>query len=431
VIFDGVMELIEKEKTVGDFIYPFYEGYCFSNIPSTILNFFGIKTERTLLPSKLFDERGEIEGTGKVILIIIDGFGYDQWLRYHKQHEFLAKLTHRGVVSPITTVFPSTTANAITTINSGLTPQEHGLPEWYVYFREIDMIINTVHFKPLGSKRQDELLEIGVNPKTLYDGNTIYQALKKEDVKTFTFINEAYAYSAYSKLIFKGSTINPAISNSDLIVRLRKHLEKEKGPAYYYVYLGSLDSIEHEYGPHTEEYYAELSSISFLLEKELVEKIDKKTAKESLLIVTSDHGQLNVNPRETVYLNGYPRLVQNFQKSPEGRVIFPTGSPRDVFLHVKPDKIQEIHGFLCQKLGEKAVIMETEEGIGRGLFGIGEPSAEFIDRVGNLLILPKENHTIWYEHPNGRKFDLLGHHGGLSREEILVSFGMAKLSMLK
>jgi hypothetical protein len=430
VILKEIIQLFEKEKREGNFIYPFYEGYCFSNIPSTILKFFGIKKEGRLLSSKLY-ERVEIEGISKCILLIIDGFGYDQWLNYHKKHEFLSKLTKRGVVSPITSVFPSTTANAITTINTGLTPQEHGLIEWYVYFKEIDMIINTMNFKPLGSKLQDELLELDINPKILYDGNTIYQKLKKEDVKTFTYINEEHVHNIYSKLVFKGSNIKPAKKTSDLIMKLRKNLEKEKGATYNYVYLDRLDAIEHRYGPHSEEYHAELSSMSLLIQKELVEKIEKKTAKESLIIVTADHGQLNVDPLKTVYLNRYPSLVQNFQRSSNKKVILPTGSPRDVFLQVKPDKIQEIRNFLPEKLGEKALIMDTKEEIEGGLFGTGEPRAEFIDRVGNLLIMPKKNHTIWYNHPRGRKFDLLGHHGGLSREEMLVPFVMAKLSTLK
>lgn len=431
MILDGIVKFIEKEKREGEFIYPFYEKYCFSNIPSTILRFFGIKTERALLPFNLFNEKSEIEGTNKLVLLIIDGFGFDQWFRYHKQHEFLAKFTKRGVVSPITTVFPSTTANAITSINTGLTPQEHGLPEWFVYFREIDMIINTVRFKRLGSKRQDELLEMGVNPNILYDGNTIFQTLKKEAVKTFTFINESYARSAYSDLIFKGSTIKSAINNSDLLVKLRKQLEKDGGPSYYYVYLGSLDSIEHEYGPNTDEYHAELSSICSLLEKELVEKIDKKTAKKTLFIITADHGQLNVNPKETIKLNRFSKLVNNFQKSSGGKVILPTGSPRDVFLHVKADKVQEICEFMSQKLGEKAQVMETEKAFDKGLFGTGKPRDKFFDRVGNLIILPRNNHTIWYDHPRGRKFDLLGHHGGLNKEEMLVPFAYSKLSVLK
>jgi hypothetical protein len=65
-----------------------------------------------------------------------------------------------------------------------------------------------------------------------------------------------------------------------------------------------------------------------------------------------------------------------------------------------------------------------------GLFGKGKPKKEFYERVGNLLILPYKNHTIWYEHIKGKKFDLLGHHGGLSEDEMLVPFAIAKLSNL-
>jgi predicted AlkP superfamily pyrophosphatase or phosphodiesterase len=429
-MLNGILKLIEKEKEDGDFIYPFYEEYCFSNIPSTILNFFGIKTEKKSLFSKM-NETAEFEDTNKLILFIIDGFGFNQWVNYYSQHEFFAKLTKRGSVSPITSVFPSTTANAITCINSSLTPQEHGLPEWYVYFKEIDQIINTIHFMPLGSRQHDELLDVGVNPTILFDGKTIHQKLRKEKVDTFIFIDESIAYSVYSKLVFKGSTIKPAINNSDLIVKLRKQLEKTRGPGYFYVYLGNLDSIAHRYGPHTEEYEAELASISFLLEKELVERIDKKTAKESLLLVTADHGQLNIDPKKTIYLNRYKKLVQNFQKSPNNKVILPWGSPRDVFLYVKPDKIQEVREFLSYELKEKAEVIESKEALDRGLFGMGKPKTQFLDRIGNLLILPHANHTIWYKHPKDREFGLLGFHGGLNSDEMLVPFANAKLSTLK
>ena len=431
LILDGILKFIEKEKKQDEFIFPFYEQYCFSNIASTILNFFDIKTQKTSLLSKIVNQTTELEETNKLVLLIIDGFGFNQWVRYYKQHEFFSKLTKRGVVSPITSVFPSTTANAITSINSGLTPQEHGLPEWFVYFKEIDQIINTIHFKPLGSKQKDELLEQGVNPTILYDGKTIHQKLKKEKVKTFTFIDESIAHSAYSKLVFKGSTIKPAITNSDLIIRLRKYLEKTKGPGYFYIYLDNLDSIAHRYGPHSEEYRTELASISFLLEKELVGKLDQKTSKESLLLVTADHGQLNIDPQKTIYLNKYKKLVQNFQKSQNNKIILPTGSPRDVFLHIKPDKIEEIRDFLSQELKEKAEIIETKDAINNGLFGTGKPKDEFLSRIGNLLILPHADHTIWYKHPMGRTFDLLGFHGGLNSDEMLVPFASAKISTLK
>jgi hypothetical protein len=423
-------EVIEKQKKEGEFIYPFYEKYCFSNIPSTILSFFGIKSKRPVLPSELHKDKIEVENSNKIILFLLDGFGYEQWVKYYKNFDFLNLISQRGLVSPITSVFPSTTAATLTTMNTGLTPQEHSLLEWVLYLKEIDMIVETLSFTPLGKKGQDRLLEAGVNPKILYRGGTIYQALKKSGIKSFTFIDQSYAYSAYSKLVHKGSITIPFVNSSDLMVRLRKTLESERGPAYFYVYAGDFDYIEHRYGPHSEECYAELSVLSFLLKKELLGKIDKKVANETLFLMTTDHGQLNVSPGETLYLNKYKKLVNSFEKSRKKKPILPTGSPRDIFLHVEKDKLDEMRNFLSNKLKEMAKIVDTREAIEIGLFGRDKPRKEFYDRVGNLLILPYKNHTIWYKHIKGKKFKLLGCHGGLSRDEMLVPFAIAKLSNL-
>ena len=421
---------IEKQMKEGEFIYPFYEKYCLSNIPSTILNFFGIKSKRPALPSELHKDKIEIENSNKIVFLVIDAFGYTQWLECYKNYEFFNLFSEKGVVSPITSVFPSTTSSAITTINTGLTPQEHALLEWVLYFKEIDMIINTLPFTRLDEKGHDRLLEVGVNPKILFKGNTIYQTLKKAGIKSFTFIDATYAYSAYSKLVLKGSTVIPFVKLSDLVVRLRKTLEAEKGPAYFYIYVGDLDLLEHKYGPHTEEYYAELSVFSFLLKKELIEKIDRNFANETLFLITGDHGQLKVLPQKTIYLNKYRELVKAFQKSKKKKPILPTGSPRDVFLHIEKSKLDRVYDFLSNKLKGKAKVIKTEEAIKMGLFGRGKPREEFYDRAGNLLILPYKNHTIWYEHIKGKKFEFLGHHGGLSKEEMLVPFGITKLSNL-
>ena len=125
---------------------------------------------------------------------------------------------------------------------------------------------------------------------------------------------------------------------SDLIVNLRKTLEKTTGPAYFFVHLSNLDTIAHQYGPQSEEYYTELSLISSLLKNNLVNKIDTKTSKETILLLTSDHGELDVIPEKTTYLNHFPELLKNLQYNKRGTPILPTGSPRDIFLHVKKER---------------------------------------------------------------------------------------------
>ena len=427
MIFKEDGDSIRKQCSKGDFLYPFYEQNCISNIPGTVLDLFDVKTKRKL-PIDVSTETGDVN---KVVLFVLDGFGYNQFLRYYKESKFLANLAEKGNIFPLTSVFPSQTTNALTTLNTGLTPQEHGLFEYYLYLKEVDRIVSTLSFDPLGSKRRNELVDKGFDPKLLFNGNTIQKKLRTEGVKTFVHIYTGYAYSNYATLLFDGSTVVPNLKSSDLIVNLRKTLEKEKGPAYFFVHLSNLDTISHEYGPKSYEYGTELSVIFHLLNKELVQKIDDKTAKETLLLVTSDHGNLDIVPQNTTYLNEFPEIVKNLQVSKSGKRIFPTGSARDVFLHVKEEKQTETTDLLEKKIGNKAKIVETKEAIKNGLFGLGNVSTEFYDRVGNCLILPYRNETIWFEHFKDRRLSLLGHHGGLNEEEMLVPLAITKLSDLQ
>ncbi len=119
------------------------------------------------------------------------------------------------------------------------------------------------------------------------------------------------AYSACSKQLCAGSKIIPSLKASDLIINLRKTVEKLKGPAYFFVHLGNLDTIAHQYGPTSEEYSTELFQITSLIEKNLVNKINNKTSKETLLLLTSDHGEIDIIPKKTTYLNNFPELIKN------------------------------------------------------------------------------------------------------------------------
>ena len=431
MINETIKEIIEEENRVGEFIYPSYKKYCFSNIPSTILKLFNIQTGRPVLPSKIYSDFLEYENCNKIILLLVDGYGYNQWQRYYKDYAFFKEITRKGVLSPITSVFPSTTAASLTTINTGLTPQEHALPEWLIYFREIDQIINTLPFTPLGKRGQDTLLESGVDPRILYNGNTIYETLKEQNVKSFTFLKSSYAHSCYSRIVLKGSITVPFITGSDMAFKLRKIVEEEKESALFYVYIDNLDAVGHMHGPHTSEYLDELSALSCLLKREFLDKIDRDKAKDILLLVTSDHGQINILPEKTVYLNKFKKLIRSFERSRKGTNILPTGSPRDIFLHIEPNKHEDILKFLSQKLKERAKVMKSKEAFEIGLFGTGKPKKEFFDRVGDLLILPYDNHTVWYEHVRGRRSYFLGYHGGLVEDEMLVPFAIARLSELQ
>ncbi len=114
----------------------------------------------------------------KVILFVIDGLGYNHLKQWGFGNPFFDKLIVFGDVYPITSVFPSTTPAALTSIHTGFTPQEHGLPEWFTYFPEFQQIIIPMQFKSLHSPEKENLQDMGGTPEMLYEGFTKYTTLR-------------------------------------------------------------------------------------------------------------------------------------------------------------------------------------------------------------------------------------------------------------
>lgn len=420
------------EKNSNNFVYPDYKRNCISNIPQLVTQ--ALKANKTP-HTKTFEENIEetdCEEPNNIVLIVIDGFGFNQFQKHYKKDKFLSRLTQKGDVFPLTSTFPSQTTNALTTLNTGLTPQEHGLFEYFIYLKNIG-VVNTLKFERTECKQQNLLTEEGFDPNILlFKDKTIHTTLKEHGINSYAHMNAFNAFYACSQLLFQGSTIVPGLKLSDTIVGLRKNIEKTRDQkAYFFVHLDSLDTIAHQYGPDSYEAHVELSLITHLLNKELVQKIDKNAAKKTLLFITADHGGLNVNPKQTTYLNFSNYKIPNLKNDKNLEPISPTGSLREIFLHIKEEKITQTKELLEEKIGGKAQVIETREVAKNGFFGVGAASDEFFERAGNLMILPYANETIWFENSEGRRVNFLGQHGGLSEEEMLVPFAATNLNALK
>ena len=138
----GQLMLVEQTQIVTksenkEFYYPQYRTNCISNIPSLMQDILEVQSKKPKPQLEEITENAYLERDKKVILLVINGFGFDQFLKYHKQNQFLTRLSSKGVVHPLKSVFPSQTTNALTTLNTGSTPQEHGLFEYFLYLKNI------------------------------------------------------------------------------------------------------------------------------------------------------------------------------------------------------------------------------------------------------------------------------------------------------
>lgn len=393
-----------------------------------MMDLLGVKPSGPKLSSNLLGGI-DLSRVDNVVLLVADGFGMNEWQR-QKCVGLVKSISSKGSVRPITTVFPSTTAAALTTLATGLTPQEHALPEWFVYLREVDSVVATLPFSFIRDYGR-ETLRGHMRPRALFDGTTVFKKLRDAGVATYSFTNGSLVDTTYTKLVHGASRMVPYFGSSDMTASLRRTVESARGPSFFYVYWSRVDTVEHHYGPNTDESELEASSISFVLQRGFVEKLSRSAARRTLLIVTADHGQINVNPDKTLYLNMYRSLVRSFRKTELGGPITPAGNARDIFLYVEEDRKEEMLELLRRRLAGKATVLRTEDAIRAGLFGLNRPSRKFRDRVGNILVLPHGRRTIWYRGERGYELELLGHHGGLSKDEMTVPLAVGRLSDLQ
>ena len=146
---------------------------------------------------------------------------------------------------------------------------------------------------------------------------------------------------------------------------------------------------------------------------------------DTLFVFTADHGQVAGNKHDTIYINErWPDLADCLAISPTGHTIWPNGSPRDMFLHLKPDRRETVCASLTRRLHGIAEVMPIEAAIAAGLFGPGPVSAEVRARLGDVLVLPFAPHFVWWREPGIIDNPFHGHHGGLAADELITVFGV-------
>ncbi len=395
----------------GRFSRPLYESYSFSKIPGTLQRLLGV--EGDALPQDCW--RGDKYDS--VVLFLIDGFGWEFLEKHHAKYPFLARFFREGLVSQLTSQFPSTTAAHITTLCSGEEVGQTGIYEWYMYEPLLDRVIAPLLYSFAGDHQTSSLKE-AISPEKIFPEETLFQKLAKKGIASTVYQHESIAHSMYSNWMFRGSTFMPFRKFSEGLSSLGDQVSKG---GLFYIYFGDIDAEAHRHGMDSEPVKKAMDHCFQTLERcwEELSKLSNKVA----CIVTADHGMTAIDPKTTYFLNQkIPELEKCFCKGQNGRPLTPAGSCRDYFLHLLPEKMEEAQELLQKELEGQALICKTAQLIEEGFFGSKAVLPAFLSRVGNLVILPYENNSVWW-YEKGRfeqKFHAM--HGGLTPPEMETIF---------
>jgi len=401
----------------GRLLRPIYADYAFANIPNTVEFLLTGDRKLPLLPADCFP--GGYPSPQKVVLILVDSFGWEFWQAHQHRFRTTRRVVEEGTLTPISALFPSTTAAAISTLNLGVLPSVHALYEWNIYIPAYGEVIQSLAFCPLGRHQQDYCLKMGFDPGKLLaaQGTTLHQRLKRRGVRSLTFAHKSHAGSAYNRMITAGAEVVSHHSLADGLVALKEALLSTPGKALLSFYWGGIDTTAHLRGPASSYHDAEIASFWLTFDAVFADVASADT----LYLFTADHGHMHVPAEDTFYLNEQLRELEgSLAISPTGNPIYPNGSPRDVFLHIKPERFEKVLGLLTRALSDRALVKPVDWAVCEGLFGERTVGGELRRRLGDILILPYGGNFIWWREPHLMSNSFHGHHGGLSREELVT-----------
>jgi hypothetical protein len=418
MIHTSSLDAVAAARWNPHFIKPIYDSYSFSQIPPLVQSVLSSKGETRSKADLLGPLLGQYD---KVLLLLIDAFGWRFFERYADSYPFLRRFVQDGVVTKLTSQFPSTTAAHLTTLHTGLPVDQSGVYEWIYYEPTLDTMIAPLLFSYAGDQQRNTLETAGVAPTTLYPESTIYHSLANQGVSSFVFQHQNYTPSPYSNVVCDGARLIPYRSLPEALTDIASLLQGESsGKAYYCLYFDLIDTICHLHGPNSSQMDAEVDALMVILERLLYRQITSKS-RNTLLLLTADHGQVEIDPATTLYLNlELPEVVSLLKTNRTGQLLAPAGSPRDLFLHVREGERTSALTMLRSKLAGKAEVYAVKDLIEQQFFGSEAPSMHFVQRVGDLVILPYKGESVWWYEAGRFDQQFLGHHGGLTPEELEI-----------
>jgi Type I phosphodiesterase / nucleotide pyrophosphatase len=390
-------------------VRPLADGYTFAALPGTVERVLAGRDDGGLPRAALGDAPEHVE---RVVLILLDAFGWRFLDRHADRHPLLRRFVDEGTVAKLTTQFPSTTTAHVTTLHTGTPVADHGLYEWNVYEPSLEALVTPLMFSFAGDPRRDTLSVFRPDLAALYPTGTIYRRLADEGVRSVAFHPASFAPSTYDGVLLDGAEVHPYATLEEAFRGLADALPTSSGRVYAYVYIDSLDALGHQHGPSSDAFDAEATRCLDAIERAL-----PALPAGTLLLLAADHGQVDVDPARTRFVNLFwPGIRAHLRHDRRGRPLAPAGSARDLFLHTAPGEQGHVVDVLRDLLGDLAQVHATDDLVAEGLFA-GPPGPRLRERVGDVCVLPAPGETVWWRERGRFGMRFRGHHGGLTPDE--------------
>lgn len=394
----GSANIRRRLRAAGGFDFPDYQGGSIVNLLSSIIHALGGTSPHPRLKAV---DPGVFDGVSRIVYVVLDGAGYNQLNRFMAAggggHFF-----SRHPFERITTVFPSTTAAAVTTLSTGATPAEHGVLSWHLHLPDLGLIGAVL---PGTTLTGTPLAGDDFNLKR-YLGLPSYLSSVRRHKRLLSF--GALGRSAYSNAgtRWNGYAAYKTLTGMEL-QSARFARQGRRGVAY--VYWPLYDTLCHRKGVRARDTRRHLAEVDASLGR----LASRLAGTGTLLLVTADHGVVDAPPGKRIDLAAVPGLLDCL-------VLLPAGDGRQVSCFVRPGRVRQFHDVVARHLAEACVCVAGEEILESGLLGPGQPHPSLRSRIGDYVLLARDDFAFRVTASLTKARVHVGNHGGLSSDEVYV-----------
>src|SRR5581483_1060710 len=319
----------------------------------------------------------------QVVLLALDGLGWDKLQERAAHAPTLASMTG----GPITSVAPTTTSTALTSLTTGRPPCEHGVVGYRVQVGE-GQVMNVLRWTTPAGDARASVLPAEFQRVEPFEGQMVPTVIRGEFLTT-----------GFTGAILRGTRMHGWRTTSTLVVEVGSLLRA--GEPFVYAYYDGVDRVAHEFG--LGEYYdAELVATD-----QLVAQVAAQLPAGAVLVVTADHGQVHVG--ENVIAIDGDLLAETVLLSGEGRFRW---------LHARPGRIERLAAEAQSRYGDVAWVRTRDDLEAVGMFG-GPLTPAAAARLGDVALIPFEP-VAFLDPADTGESRLVSRHGSLTPAELRV-----------
>ncbi|MGA8664644.1 MAG: alkaline phosphatase family protein [Thermoplasmata archaeon] len=410
---DEVRSLL-KERRPLDLPVPAYGGRSVPNITRSVVEAIGATPEGDppMLPPLAPDldpfHGGAAEGP--VVVLLVDALGWGAFGSGEGRSLHRPPASWRERARPITTVFPTTTTAALTSLSTGTSPGCHGLGGYRQYLPRFGVVADLIRMTPLGVTVPESLVGPRWSPSLVSGAPSIF----RRGVRGVALSRDKFAGTGFTRLLYDGAEYVPYASASDMAHLLAELLNRARPPPVIFVYWDELDTVQHRRGPLPELIHFEIGQLARLIGF-VRDRVGARRRKSTTLLVTGDHGQVPATLAARIQIEQDPKVMELLSHPP-------AGDRRSGFFSATPGRLPALRKVLNDRLppGSRVIAMPTA--LRAGLFGPPPFHPEIRDRLGDLLVLVPSPAGLTYLPPGSVPSPRysLGAHGGLEPDELLV-----------